>query len=82
MIGDKKHLDEILNTEICITDFRIMESKHRQNSQCLQIQFIMNGIVYVAFTGSSVLIDQVQSFSDKIPFRTTVVKIDKYYSLS
>jgi len=82
MPGDKKRLDEILNKEILVVDFRITDSKKRPDGKCLQIQFLMDGAVYVVFTGSVVLIDQMQSARDKLPFRGTVVKIDKYYSLS
>ena len=34
------------------------------------------------FTGSGVLIDQISSVGENIPFNTTVVKIDRYYSFS
>ncbi len=82
MPGDKKRLDEILNKEILIVDFRITNSKKRQDAKCLQIQFVMDGNVYVVFTGSGVLIDQMQGAREKMPFLGTVVKIDRYYSLS
>ncbi len=82
MPGKKKRLDEILNREIIVTDFRITKSKRKEGTDCLQIQFMMDDDVFVAFTGSSVLSDQIQSARDNIPFRGTVVKVDKYYSFS
>lgn len=82
MPGDKKRLGEILNKEILVTDFRVTQSKQRDGEKCLQIQFVMNSNVYVLFTGSSVLIDQIQSAKDKIPFKTSVVKVDRYFSFS
>lgn len=82
MPGDKKRLGEILNKEILVTDFRVTKSKQRDGEKCLQMQFVMNSNVYVLFTGSSVLIDQIQSAKDKIPFKTAVVKVDKYFSFS
>mgnify|MGYP003305101135 FL=1 len=82
MPGDKKHLNEILNREILVLDFRITDSKKRQDGKCLQLQFLMDDNVYVAFTGSGVLINQMQNAREKLPFRATVVKIDKYYSFS
>lgn len=82
MPGNKKRLDEILNREIIITDFRITQSKRREGTECLQIQFLMDSEPFVVFTGSAVLSDQIQSTRDHIPFRTTIVKIDKYYSFS
>nr|MBQ0091387.1 hypothetical protein [Candidatus Enterousia merdequi] len=82
MPGNKKHLDQILNREIFILDFRVMESKHRQNTKCLQIQFLLDDEVCVAFTGSVVLLDQITSSQDKMPFSAVLTKIDKYYTLS
>lgn len=82
MPGKKKRLEEILNKEILIVDFRITKSTKRENSQCMQIQFIDNGEVYILFTGSVVLIDQIQAVQEKLPIKTTIVKIDKYYSCS
>ncbi|MBQ0013138.1 MAG: hypothetical protein KBS86_01015 [Proteobacteria bacterium] len=78
--GVKRRLDEVLNCDIVVTDFRVMKSKHNMNSECLQIQFVSSGDVCIAFTGSSVLMDQMQSASEHIPFKTRIVKIDKYYS--
>lgn len=84
MPGDKKFLNEVLNREILVTDFRIKESKRRQGTKCLQLQFLLDDKVCVAFTGSSVLIDQVNTAYEKgvIPFQTTIVKVDKYFSFS
>ncbi|MCQ2581642.1 MAG: hypothetical protein MJ170_01520 [Alphaproteobacteria bacterium] len=82
MPGVKKRLDEILNREILITDFRVTNSKQQQNRHCLQLQFVLDDEVCVCFTGSSVLLNQIQEAKDNIPFHTIVVKIDRYYSLS
>ena len=82
MPGTKKRLDEVLNQIISIVDFRITKSNKRENTECLQIQFVHNGEVCVLFTGSVVLIDQIQAVKEKLPFKTTIVKIDKYFSFS
>lgn len=82
MPGTKKRIEQILGRDIVVVDFRVTESKHRQNSKCLQIQFLMDGVVHVVFTGSVVLLDQIQYSKDKIPFKTKITKNDNYYSLS
>ena len=51
MPGVKKRIEQILNRDIVIVDFRVTESKHRQNSKCLQIQFLMDGEVYDIMRG-------------------------------
>jgi len=80
--GDKMRLDQILNREILVTDFRIIKSKHHPGENCLQFQYLMDDTVCVSFTGSAVLMDQISSVGENIPFTTTVVKIDRYYSFS
>lgn len=80
--GIKMRLDQILNREILVTDFRIMKSKHHPGQDCLQFQYLLDDQVCVSFTGSCVLIDQITSVGENIPFNTTVVKIDRYYSFS
>lgn len=84
MPGVKKHLNEILNRQILVTDYRITKSKRKEGTECLQMQFVLGGEVCVTFTGSVVLIDQIQNAKDnnKIPFNTVVVKRDKYFSFS
>ena len=80
--GIKLRLDQILNREILVTDFRIMKSKHHPGQECLQFQYLLDNQVCVSFTGSGVLMDQISSVGDNIPFNATIVKIDRYYSFS
>ena len=82
MPGNKKRLDDILNREIMVVDFRIRKSNKRDGTDCLQMQFLLDDEVCVVFTGSSVLINQMKECRENIPFVTTVVKLDRYYSFS
>ena len=82
MPGQKRRLEEILNKEIIILDFQITKSTKRENSDCMQIQFIIDNEICVVFTGSLVLMDQINAVKNNLPLKTTVVKIDKYYSCS
>lgn len=82
MPGNKKHLDDILNREITVLDYRFRHSTQRDGTECLQLQFMMDNEICVLFTGSSVLMNQIKEAKDNIPFVTTVVKIDRYYSFS
>lgn len=77
--GDKKKIEDILNQEILIIDFKVKESKHHKNTEYVTIQFKINDILYIAFTGSNVLIEQLNKYTDNIPFYTSIKKIDKYY---
>ena len=82
MPGNKKRLDDILNREITVVDYRIRKSTKRDGTECLQIQFLLDNEVCVVFTGSSVLLNQIKEAKDNIPFPGTVVKLDRYYSFS
>lgn len=82
MPGNKKHLDDIVNREITVVDFRIRKSNKRDGTECLQMQFLLGDEVCVLFTGSSVLINQIQEAKEQMPFNGTIVKIDRYYSFS
>lgn len=79
--GDKMKIDDVLNTEIKINDFRITNSKYH-NKKCLTIQFELNEKRYVLFTGSDVLISLMEKYKEEIPFETTIRKINKYYTFT
>lgn len=80
--GDKKRIEDILNKEILITDFKIKESKKKQDTLYATIQFKICDIDYIVFTGSGVLIDQIKKYKGNLPFYTTIKKIDKYYTFT
>jgi hypothetical protein len=79
--GEKKKLDDILNIEILLKKYRISKSKHNQGNY-ITLQFELEGKLYVAFTGSQVIIDQVKKYSEKLPFFAKIIKVGKSYSLS
>ena len=80
--GDKKKVDNILNQEILILGFKIKTSTKRENSLYATVQFKMNEIEYIFFTGSKVIIDQLNKYKETIPFYTIIKKVDKYYTFS
>jgi ribosomal protein S8 len=80
--GDKKKIEDILNKEILILDFKIKDSKQRQNSLYVTIQFRMDDNTFIVFTGSTVLINQLEKYKENLPFFTVIKRIDKYYTLS
>ena len=83
--GDKARIDDILNQEIQIIGYRIKKSKFSKNAsgKYLAIQFEQNGSgMKVCFTGSDVLIDQMEKYKEQVPFLTTIKKINRYYTFS
>lgn len=80
--GDKKKIEDILNKEILIIDFKIKDSKQRRNSLYATIQFRMDDNTFIVFTGSTVLINQLEKYKENLPFFTVIKRIDKYYTLA
>lgn len=80
--GDKKKIEDILNKSIFIVDFKIKESKQRKDTLYATIQFKLDSKIYIAFTGSDVIMSQLTKYKDNIPFHATIIKIDKYYTFS
>lgn len=82
--GCKMKLDEVVNREITVTDYRIKDSRYKKESapRCLTLQFEFEGKKHILFTGSNVLIDQIDKYKAEIPFITTIKKIDKYYTFA
>mgnify|MGYP000893345884 CR=1 FL=1 len=79
--GEKIKLDDILNIDIIITAYRVNNSKFKQEKY-LQLQFELDNIRHVLFTGSSVLIKQIEEYESNIPFLVKIIKIKNYYTFA
>ena len=92
MDGKKVALDAIINKPIIVRKFRIKETKFddAKNPRCLTVQFeyadengeSKDGEHFVFFSGSSVLMEQLGTYKDKIPFSATIKKVGKYFTFS
>jgi len=77
--GDKKRIEDILNQNILVINFKIGNSKKKEDTLYATIQFQIEDTKYIVFTGSQVLTDQLKKYENRIPFYTTIKKINKYY---
>jgi hypothetical protein len=87
MDGRKIALDDILNKEIVVLRYKVKKSKFTdaKNPDCLTVQFAYpekEAEHFVFFSGSSVLMEQLDKYKDKIPFTATIKKIGKYFTFS
>ena len=80
--GDKKKIEEILNKEILVLDFKLKESKHHRDTQYITLQFKLDDTTFILFNGSKVLADQLDKYKDNLPFYAIIKKIDKYYTFT
>lgn len=78
LVGDKLKIDEILNQEIIINDFSITKSKVN-SGQCLKMQFELNGKNYITFTGSVVLMEELNEYKDELPFVAIIRKVGNHF---
>lgn len=81
MTGEKTDMSSILNQEIVVTGYKIGQSKFKDDSY-LSLQIRIAGEEKILFTGSSVLRDQVKQYKDHIPFRTKIMKLDRFYTFT
>ncbi len=79
--GDKISIDSILNQELVVSGYRIGKTKYSSggSEKCLTLEVIIDGEKRVVFTGSCVLMDQIEKYSCHLPFVAEIIKIKKYY---
>jgi len=82
--GEKRRIDELLNRELVVTGERIRESKYKDEGRrrYMTLQVEIDGDSFVVFTGSEVLINQIEKYREYIPFIATIIKVDRYYTFS
>jgi hypothetical protein len=82
--GNKLKLDDVVNREIIVLDYRVKDSRYKKQDceKCLTLQFKMDEKICVMFTGSNVLRDQIDKYKHEIPFITMIKKIDRYYTFT
>ena len=79
--GKKLYIKDIIEKEILITAFRVLNGKYK-TKHCLQIQFELDSEKCVVFSGSDVILKQLEEYKDKIPFYSAIKRIDRYLTLS
>jgi len=85
--GKKISLDEVLEKEIIVLNYRIKNTKFTdaKNPDCLTVQFSFIDRPddrRVFFTGSSVLMRQLEQYKSKIPFTSVIKRVGKYFTFS
>jgi len=82
--GDKVKLEDILDQEVAVLNFRKGLSKFTEHGEksYTAIQIEKEERRMVLFTGSGVLARQLEKYADHLPFLATIRKIDRYYSMT
>lgn len=79
--GEKVSIENILNKEILITDFQFRQS-HYYSGDYTILQFRNGDGLKVVFTATEVVKKQLERHRDQLPFYGTIVKKNKYFTLS
>jgi len=86
MDGKKVPLNDVLEKEIVVINYRINKTKYTdaKNPECLTVQFTFakTDEHNVFFSGSSVLMGQLERYKDKLPFSTVIKRVGKYFTFS
>lgn len=81
--GDKIAIKRLFNREIKVLDYKIEPSKQKENTQLLTLQIEFQNEKRVVFTGSTILIQQIESVpKNGIPFTTTIINRNEYYEFT
>jgi len=81
--GDKIKIGRILNTEIIVLDFKIKDSTQTPGTKYLTLQIENKGFRNVVFTGSKVLMNQIQKIDKAdFPFMTTIKGDNEFYEFT
>lgn len=79
MTGDKLKIEDVLGKEIEVVGYKINESKYPKNGndKVLTLQFNLDSESRILFTGSNVLMEQVEKYKDEMPFLAKIEKVNK-----
>lgn len=79
--GKKANIESILNKEILITDYQFRKSRYYDGDYII-LQFQNGDGLNVVFTAAGVIHKQLERYKDRLPFYGTIVKRNKYFTLS
>lgn len=80
--GKKINIADVFGKAIELLAFRTVPSKVAPGKNCAQIQFQLDGELFVAFTTSAVIMRQLVDYESELPFETVLRKQGRYHTLS
>jgi len=81
--GKKIDMEDIIDKEIIVHDWKVGESKYNDKPFCLTLQITFEGKQRVVFSGSRGLESTVKKATkDQFPFETTIKREGKWLKFS
>ena len=80
--GEKIKISKIINKLVIVKDYKIDGSKFEKsnNDKCLCLQIEVEGENRILFSGSKILISQIQKINKSmLPFTTMIVKENEHF---
>ena len=62
--------------------YRITDSNKRSGTKCLTLHIRLDGEERVVFTGSYVLMEQVERYQEQLPFIASIKKVNNFLTFS
>ncbi len=84
-VGDKIKMSKILNREIAVHDYRVVDSNYSDKGpgKCLHLQISHDKEKRVVFTGSKSLIEAIQQIPKaELPFTTTITEENERFQFT
>lgn len=78
----KASIKDLIDKEIIVRSFEIKDSTQRIGSKCAHIQVEHDNQMRLVFTGSEVIMNQLNQNKDKLPFIATIKHINNYYTFA
>lgn len=83
MDGKKVKIIDLVDKPVIVLGFKIKNSSFVKGcGRYAAIQTDIGGEHFVSFTGSAILIEQLEKYGDRVPFSTIIRQIDRYYTFS
>ena len=85
MTGDKIKISKVLNRLIVLLDYQLSESKfdNSKSNKCLKIQIMYEDEKRIIFSGSSVLIRQIEQVAKcDFPLECTIIQQGEHYEFT
>ena len=80
-VGDKISINKVINRPILIHEYKIENSKFKD--QCLHLQIEIDDTKRVLFVGSKNLINAIEQIpKDVFPVEATIIKDNNYYEFT
>ena len=82
-VGEKIPIKRVFNTNITVLDYKIEPSTKKENTKRLTLQIKKQGEKRIIFTGSTILMQQIEAVpKDKFPFETKIINDNEYFEFT